>query len=412
MTMTHMIHTISRRMSSAALACLALLPTLTACDDDMGSTEVPGEPYVLSLGITSSGVTTYYVVTAQDLMSDTPINAYGRGIEQNGYRDYQQAEQTVFSIGGLGVTSATGIQRDAAGYLQEVGDFVFNNTPIGFCQVDDHTMAAMELPTSPGSGQNLTFYSVDIQTLELKSRVTTTPVAPMDDIEWPSVTGMAYAGGNLYVSYVPMNSNTYATPAVDTAFVAVYGYPDFEFKTLIKDTRLGNIGSWNAFNGFQLDENGDIIAMSNTSLTNGFSQTNGKSGFLKIRAGETRFDEDYFFDYEALTGYKVAHWLYLGNGKVYAEVSTNQSAGAWSDAEDLSVIIDLNEQSHTVIQEIPLHSGQGGRRFVAYAENGYVYAPITTSEGVYIYRVDIASGTAVRGARISATFVGGLFRLD
>lgn len=410
--MTHMIHTISRKTWSAALVCLALLPTLTACDDDMGSTEVPGEPYVLSLGITSSGVTTYYVVTAQDLMSDTPINAYGRGIEQNGYRDYQQAEQTVFSIGGLGVTSATGIQRDAAGYLQEVGDFVFNNTPIGFCQVDDHTMAAMELPTSPGSGQNLTFYSVDIQTLELKSRVTTTPVAPMDDIEWPSVTGMAYAGGNLYVSYVPMNSNTYATPAVDTAFVAVYGYPDFKFKTLIKDTRLGNIGSWNAFNGFQLDENGDIIAMSNTSLTNGFSQTNGKSGFLKIRAGETHFDEDYFFDYEALTGYKVAHWLYLGNGKVYAEVSTNQSAGAWSDAEDLSVIIDLNEQSHTVIQEIPLHSGQGGRRFVAYAENGYVYAPITTSEGVYIYRVDIASGTAVRGARISATFVGGLFRLD
>ncbi len=82
--MTHMIHTISRKTWSAALACLALLPTLTACDDDMGSTEVPGEPYVLSLGITSSGVTTYYVVTAQDLMSDTPINAYGRGIEQNG----------------------------------------------------------------------------------------------------------------------------------------------------------------------------------------------------------------------------------------------------------------------------------------------------------------------------------------
>ena len=49
---------------------------------------------------------------------------------------------------------------------------------------------------------------------------------------------------------------------------------------------------------------------------------------------------------------------------------------------------------------------------MAYAENGYVYAPITTSEGVYIYRVDIASGTAVRGAHISATFVGGLFRLD
>ena len=108
----------------AVAACCAL--TMASCDDDMGSQEVPNEPYVLSLGITSNGTTTYYVVTTADLMSSTPINAYGKGIEQNGYRDYQQAGQTVFSIGGLGVTSATGIQRDANGYIQEHGDFVFN----------------------------------------------------------------------------------------------------------------------------------------------------------------------------------------------------------------------------------------------------------------------------------------------
>ena len=78
----------------AVAACCAL--TMASCDDDMGSQEVPNEPYVLSLGITSNGTTTYYVVTTADLMSSTPINAYGKGIEQNGYRDYQQAGQTVF----------------------------------------------------------------------------------------------------------------------------------------------------------------------------------------------------------------------------------------------------------------------------------------------------------------------------
>ena len=388
-------------LSLAAVVSVAGL--FTSCDDDMGSQEVPNEPYVLSLGITSNGTTTYYVVTTSDLMSSTPINAYGKGIEQNGYRDYQQAGQTVFSIGGLGVTSATGIQRDADGYIQEVGNFVFNNTPIGFCQVDDNTMAALELPTSAGKNENVTFYSVNIKSLSLENRVSTTPVSPMDQITWPSVTGMVYSGGNLYVSYVPMNPSTFETPAVDTAFVAVYSYPDFKFKTLMKDTRTGNIGSWNAFNGFQKDESGDIYAMSNTSLTNGFSKTAGHSGFLRIKAGETEFDKDYFFDYEALTGYKVAHWLYLGNGKVYAEVSTNQQAGAWSDADDISVIIDLKAKTSTTINEIPKHSGQGGRRFVAFAENGYVYAPVATSDGVYIYRTDISTATAVRGAKISAT---------
>lgn len=384
---------------------------LTSCDDDMGSQEVPNEPYVLALGITSSGTTTYYVVTAEDLMSDKSINAYGKGIEQNGYRDYQQAEQTVFSIGGLGVTSATGIQRDADGYIQERGNFVFNNTPIGFCQVDNNTMAALELPTSVGKGEDLTFYSVDINSLELKNRVSTTPVAPMDENEWPSVTGMVYSNGHLFVSYVPMNQSSFATQYVDTAFVAVYSYPDFKFEKLLKDTRTGNIGSWNAFNGFQKDENGDIYAMSNTSRTNGFTQTAGHSGFLRIKSGETEFDKSYFFDFEALSGYKVAHWLYVGNGKVYAEVNTNQDAGAWSDADDICVLIDLYNQTYQEVKDIPMHSGTGGRRFVAFAENGYVYAPVSTSDGVYIYRTNISTGEAVRGARISATFVGGLFKL-
>ena len=83
------------------------------------------------------------------------IDAIGKGLEQNGYRDYQQAEQTIFSIGGLGVTEAVGIQRDTEGYIQEVSNFQFNNTPIGFCQVDNNTMAALELPTSAGKNQKL-----------------------------------------------------------------------------------------------------------------------------------------------------------------------------------------------------------------------------------------------------------------
>ena len=401
-----------KNITNSILTMCLSVALLTSCDKDMGSMEVTFEPYVLSLGITSAGTTTYYVVTAEDLMSQQTINAYAKGLEQNGYRDYQRAEGTVFSIGGMGVTSATGIRRDANGFLQEMGDFVFNNTPIGFCQIDANTMAALELPTTPEKGQNLTFYTVDIQTMALTRKVETTPVAPMDDVDWPSVTGMEYAGGNIYVSYVPMNQNTFATPEVTTAYVAVFSYPEFQFQGLITDNRTGNIGSWNAFNGFQKDENSDLYCMSNTSLTNGFSQTAGHSGFLRIKAGEMQFDENYFFDYEALTGHKVAHWLYLGNGKVYAEVSTNQNAGAWSDDEDRCVIIDLNNKTSKTIEEIPLHSGMGGRRFVALCEEGYVYAPVSTSDGLWIYRTEIATGKAVRGARIDATFVGCLFRLQ
>lgn len=394
-----------------AATLVAATLALASCDDDMGSTEVPYLPYVLSLGITSGGTTTYYVVTTDQLTDSTKtIRALGQGIEQTGYRDYQQAGQTLFSIGGRGVAMAAGIQRDGAGYLQEVGKFVFNTTPMGFCQVDAQSMAAMELPTSTGKGGRLTFYTVDIATLALSGKVTT-PVAPMDNLQWPYVTGMQYAGGNLYVSYEPMNPNTFTSDYADTSFVAVYSYPDFKFQTLMKDTRFGNIGSWNAFNGFQKDENGDLYAMSNTSTANGFSQSPKHCGFLKIKAGELSFDPDYSFDFQALTGQKVAHWLYLGNGKVFAEVTTRLDASAWSDADLKCCIIDLVNKTSVDVQGIPVHNGNGGRRFACFYENGTVYLPVSTPNGVYVYCTDVPTATAHKGAQVSATFVAGVFKL-
>ena len=88
------------RFNPILTMCLSVA-LLTSCDKDMGSMEVPFQPYVLSLGITSAGTTTYYVVTAEDLMSSETINAYAKGLEQNGYRDYQKAEGTAIQYLGI-----------------------------------------------------------------------------------------------------------------------------------------------------------------------------------------------------------------------------------------------------------------------------------------------------------------------
>ena len=57
-------------------ACLLL--GVTACEEEgLGNEETPFAPYVLSLGINSNGTTTYYVVTAPELMSGT-INAVAK----------------------------------------------------------------------------------------------------------------------------------------------------------------------------------------------------------------------------------------------------------------------------------------------------------------------------------------------
>lgn len=394
---------------------ICLLLATTSCEEQfLDTVEVPHAPYVLSLGITANKTTTYYVVTAEDLMTGT-IDAVGKGIEQNGYWDYEQANQTIFSIGGLGVTSAVGVVRNADGYLQEQGDFVFNNSLNAFAQMDSRSMLGMELPANKESGNRMTFYTVGIDNVTINAQ-TTAPIAPMDELEWPNITGMCYSEGNVYITYLGMNPTTFDTPYTDTTYVAVYTYPEMTFKTLMKDTRTGPAGSWNAFNGIFKVESGDMYIMSNSAIANGFSKGTKNAAFLRIPKGKTHFDADYYFDFETVSGgLKPAHIKYIGDGLVFAEVSTispQTVADRWGDKSLKCCIIDLNNRTVRDVEEIPLHNGDGGRRFAALVDGGYVYRPVKTAEGTYIYRVDPTTATAVRGAKVSASFVGGIFRLN
>lgn len=388
---------------------------LSSCDDtsDDENTEVANAPYVLSLGITSNGTTTYYVVTTNDLMSEN-ITAIGKGIEQNGYHDYEQGNQTIFCVGGLGVTSATGITRDANGYLQEKGDFVFDESLKAFTQIDNNTMLGVELPADAASGNQITFYNVTINDVAITSKKTS-PIAPLAQLEWPNITGLCMSENKIYMTYFGMNPKDYSTKFTDTTYVAVYSYPEMKLETIMKDTRTGPAGSWSAHNGIFKVESGDMYIMSNSALANGYSQSTKKAAFLRIPKGQTKFD-DYFFDFETKSGgLKPAHIKYIGNGLVYAEVSTlnpQTAADRWSDKALKCCIIDLNKQTITDIEGVPVHNGNGGRRFNVLADAGYVYSPITTSDGTYIYRIDPQTATATKGAKVSTTFVGGFFRLD
>ena len=400
--------------NSIILAAMAV-GVLTSCEDDLtAEQETPNAPYVLSLGVTSNGNTTYYVVSTDNLMEGT-INAVGKGIEQNGYHDYQQGSNSIFCIGGLGLTSATTVVRGADGLLKEQGEFVFDNSLSGFCQVDQNTMVGLELPVNKESGSQLTFYTVDAKSAAILDKNTSTSVDPIDRLDWPSITGMMYSGGNLYVTYTPMNSMTFETAYTDTCFVAVYSYPDMKFVELMKDTRMGPGGSWGAYNGLMKDEQDNLYVMSNSALSNGYSQSTKHAGFLRIKKGATEFDSDYFFDFEAATGgLKPAHVAYIGNGLVFAEVSTLNPQTAndrWGDKSLKCCLIDLKNQTVTDVEGIPVHNGNGGRRFAYLNEGSYVYLPVSTPDGVYIYRTDVNTARAERGARVSTSFVGGFFSL-
>ena len=389
---------------------------MAACSSDNES-EIPVETgnktYALSLGVTSSNATSYYVVTADDLMTGT-ISPVGTGIEQTGYRDFQIGAQTIFSIGGMGVTAANAITLDVSGNLQQKGNFVFDNTLNGLEQVDDNTMLGVEMPSSPTAGNMLKFYTIDINNVAITKTVSQ-PISDLSVIDWPSFTGMRINGNKVYLTFCLMNPTTYETQYTDTAYVAVYSYPALEFQTLLKDTRTGPAGSWNANNGIIKTESGDMYIMSNSAIANGYSQSTKDAGFLRIPNGSISFDNTYFFNFEEKSGgLKPAHIKYIGNGLLFAEVSTNANqtlADRWGDKNLKFCIINLYNQTITDVTGAPVHDGNGGRSFTAMVDEGYVYHPVSTNDGIFIYKIDPSNATAVKGAEILTTFVGGFFRL-
>ena len=411
---------IKKYLLSAVMTCGMI--SFAACSDDSniengsggsgdGSGSATEGKYVACLGITSSNTTSYYLVTADDLMNGT-VSAKGNGIEQTGYHDFREGGNTVFSIGGMGIVEANGFTLDTAGELQKKGKFVFDTNLNGLEQMDDNTMLGVEFPKNPQAGDVFKFYTVDINTVAI-TRTVSHPVSQLSTLDWPGFTGMRVSDNKVYMTFYLSNPSTYATQYVDTAYVAVYSYPELEYITMIKDTRTGPAGAWYTDCGIQMDEKGDLYTMSTTAIANGFTQ-NSKTpaGFLRIKKGETSFDPDYYFDIEAATGgLRPAHIRYVGNGLVYAEVSIVKNQEQWRDVNLKVCIIDLYNKTVTDVTEIPVHDGNGGRGFTAMVKGDNVYHPVTLPEGTFIYRTDVKKATAVKGAEIETTFVGGLYHI-
>lgn len=390
--------------------------TITSCSSDDNSTneEDVEKAYILGLGVVTSTETTNYVIGTNDLMSGV-ISLEGQGTLQDGYRDYAQGGNTFYSIGGLGVTDLNAITANEDGTLDVQSGLTFDYQVDGFRDVDGNgtTMLGISSPKSSTTSENIQFYTVDIDS-NTKSDVTNIPFSSVYDTDedWIFHTGMQVSNGKLYQTFYPVSATTYATQNTDTQYVAIYSYPEFELESVITDSRVGPAGAFNTRSGIFKAENGDLYTISTSSFANGYSQSTKPAGILRIPAGTSAFDLDYFFNTsEAMTGGRIAHAIYIGDNKLFAAVTVAEHTvdDRWSDANLRLAIVDLTGETITLVEGAPEFSGNGGRSFAAFEEDGMVYSAITDDSGTLnIYQTNITSATAVKGAEIEASFVGGL----
>ncbi|QDO94224.1 DUF4374 domain-containing protein [Formosa sediminum] len=375
-------------------------------DNNGGSVD---KPFALSLAIQGSDNSfTYYTVPFAEVMTGT-LNAVGEGIEQPGYYDFTKIDNTIYSLGGLDDVNVVAITQNSDSSLEETGDVSFTAAIADFVKGDDNNLISVSMRSS---SDVITFRKFTPNTL-VATETIDIPVTDITDLSGPNYSGMAVSGDYLFLSYYISNPNTFDTDYTEQAEIAVFSYPELEFQKIITDSRVGPIGGFNIKSGLVKDDYGNVYALSHSNPANGYSQSTKPGGILKINAGESDFDADYFLDIPALTGGKQAsHLKYLGGNKIFAEINMTERSEQekWSDSPLQSAVIDLSIPSIEYINGVPEHKGDG-RRLAALQDGNYVYlcVPIE-NDGIYVYKMDIVNYTSEKGAKVEANFVAGFFK--
>lgn len=271
-----------------------------------------------------------------------------------------------------------------------------------------------------------------------------------------SFAGFEEANGKLYTSVVPMGMshygvNTYpeyivspsyvangsggsgsgqytagmipSTQYPDSAFVAIYSGDDFDETPVI--ARTGRIGyacgrfRSQYYQTIWAADNGDLYVFSpgygrttTTSVVNtegtSFKRVKGElpSGVVRIKAGATDFDPDYYVNLEELgKGNPMFRCWHIGGDyfllQMYSDGAENMSSTS-APRNELAVFRG-STGSLTVVTGLPatdVLSSFG----TPCNDDGYAYIPVVTTDGnpCTIYRIDPATGEATPGLRITS----------
>ena len=287
-----------------------------------------------------------------------------------------------------------------------------------------------------------------------------------------SFAGFVEANGRLYTSVVPMGMshygvNTYpemitdaklvtdhnggsgsgsytpgqipSTQYPDRAFIAIYSGDDFDETPVIAETdRIGFACGRMRSQYYQTiwaADNGDLYVFSPgygrtaqaeetvTDKQDGTEHTLYKvqgqlpSGVVRIKAGETSFDESYYVNLEAQGNqnpmfrcWHITEDYFLL--QMYSEGADNM-AGTSAPRNELA-IFKGEEGLLTVLSEgIP--AAETISSFgVPYSDNGYAYMPITVNDNSSrpaIYKIDPKTATATKGLVLEADGVSALGKL-
>ncbi len=394
-------------------ACLFILGAFLfiQCDNDTpGSDEPEVTNYYVGIEYGSDGAD--YLSTAASL-SEGSVSPVGNGFEQLAWASYIQGVDQVFSNAASTLTSYA---KDEEGVLTPGGSLSTSLALYAYDVVDASTLVGVGSPWYSIGTKAL--YIIDTDAMSITKTVET-PLgnSTTGDTLISTPTSAKVVGSYLYVSYYTVSTGLTVVNE-NEAKVAVYSYPELVFQKIITDERASDIGRYYSEYGMIADEKGDIYTMSSSSFANGYYPTSTlKSAFLKISAGETDFDADYYFDFEtASEGYKLNDIYYVGNGKAVVRMLKTDTK-SWATYSPYSAepvlefgIVDLYNKTFTALTGDMELSG-GGWNGVDLVEGTTVYVGVSNAGFSGVYVIDVENATVTEGADIDGNYAKALLGL-
>lgn len=440
-----------KRNLFALLSAVLMMGTACTHEEPNGGNGVEVAATKFVVAATSSEAT--YLLTMDNLKTGA-TSIYGNGYEVDNATHWvfygnKYAYRLVYNQGNAGIT--TSYVLDEYGEIKErnINHEIQNRfTTHGI--YGDQIITAASGATAHTDDAGNSQYGVTITKINVENQTLNTQTFITENMlgtgEYCTLSGIVESNGKIFTAVCPEGVSVYgiannshllsqeALELVNTeggisgtvnpnqVWVAIYNNSDFENPTIITDNRISYATSRyrsQYYPNIAADDAGNVYVFSSSYSTvqEGIQKTNLPSGVLKINAGGTTFDSDYYVNFEDASVadramYRVWHikddyflmQMYTDKGDDKSHTVNTNSLG----------IFKASSRSFSWVNGLPAADVINSMSRNAYCHDGVAYIGIaTTEEGAQptIYVIDPVTATATTGAVVTSTAISAMGQL-
>ncbi|WP_300692967.1 DUF4374 domain-containing protein [uncultured Bacteroides sp.] len=462
------------KISFAALMAVAL----TACSDDNGVPEVPvtgtDSSFVLATSVKDGEQTANVLLTSQSL-EEGSVSVRNNGLVNDGatewvfYKDRYLYALT-YNQGNAGTTRSYVMGEDGQVHPRSAEYKVSRFTSFG-----QYGKYILSVSTGDGLAEYadadgnlprmllLTYLDVEAETAKASDSRGNKDALMAENFlgngEYVTLSGFEEANGKLYSGIVGVGLSPYGsaidggkyiregyedlvktesggtgsgsykkgelpgTQYPDECWVAIFDNETLGGRKLIKTDKISYpCGRFRSqyYQCVWAADNGDVYVFSPSyakTLTDKRQQTKLNAGVVRIKAGATEFDPNYYYDLEAQSGGVsfLRCWHAGGNYFLLRMYDRSFTQSGTPVANRLAVFNGDNGKL-TFVSGLPEADQISDFGKMPYVADGHIYMPVATSDGYpAIYKINPATATATKGLTMevnTATAVGRLSMLN